>query len=159
MSSSYLLFHPDRLAEVIQGAEDTSLWGQKGGGKGDTKMTWAATERNGGGMTIAGHPCTTTGCGPHLAMDLRLWIGDQTTQNTCAVSLTSHPLLITVTPTTIPTLPHTPDTTRVHRQLTEGERRVGAGLIIIIERWRSSCAGLLIGRVRGTGTVATEDEQ
>merc|ERR1719239_1005247 len=55
------------------------------------KMTWAATERNGEGMMTAGHPCTTIECGPHLAMDLRLWIGDQTTQNTFAVSLTSHP--------------------------------------------------------------------
>merc|ERR1719234_721238 len=110
-------------------------------------------------MTIAGHPCTITGCVPHLGMDLHLWIGDQTTQTTCAVSHTSHPLLTTVTPTTIiPTLPHTPDTTRVHRLLTEEERRVGAAGLIITERWRSSCVGLQIGRVRGTGTDATEDE-
>merc|ERR1719234_1096314 len=122
-------------------------------------MTWVGTERNGGGMTIAGLPCTITGCGPHLGMDLRLWIGGQTTQTTCAVSLTNHPQHTTVTHThTTPTLPHTPDTMRVHRQLTEEERRVGAAGLIITERWKSSCAGLLIGRVRGTGTVATEDE-
>merc|ERR1719376_1392647 len=109
-------------------------------------------------MTTAGHPCTTTGCGPHLGMDLRLWIGEQTTQTTCAESLTNHPQHTTVTHTTIPTLPHTPDTMRVHRQHTEEERRVGAAGLIITERWRSSCAGLQIGRVKGTGTDATEDE-
>ena len=108
-------------------------------------------------------------------------------RTTCVVSPTSHPLPTTVTPTTIPTLPHTPgfqdfsskwnlnentwflDTTRVHRQLTGEERRVGAGELwfwlwhqfdfvfaaglIITERWRSSCAGLQIGRVKGESRI------
>ena len=107
-------------------------------------------------------------------------------RTTYAVSPTSHPLHTTATPTTIPTLPHTPggekDLTAQTEIFTELFSRYyegppptyrgreesrsrwalvvlasiwhqfyffGAAGRITTERWRSSCAGLQTGRVKG----------
>jgi len=121
------------------------------------QLNRVATERSGEDMRIEGRPCIITGCGPHPDMDLRLWTEGLTIPTTFAASTTNLHQLITATATTR-THHHTQGTTRVHRPLTEGEKKAGVAGLIITERWMNFCAEPLTGHEKGTEIDGTEDD-